>query len=144
MKKIYFIFALSIALVSCNNEKKATENKSEVIKGGGITATKTVGDVDQTFSGMFLYLESDNAAVLQTGGGKMYGVVIDDQMHKLNKECAKFKKEDHTMVPVVIRGNKKPNPTPNAWKEVIEVTEILSVQQPSTNDGTIIITNNNQ
>ncbi len=47
------------------------------------------------------------------------------------------------MVPVVIKGITKPNPVKDAWKEVIEIKEIVSVQKPSENqDGTIIITNN--
>lgn len=142
MRKIYFIFALGCLMLSCESKEKSTENKSEVIKEGGITATKTVGDVHETFSGMFLFLEGENAAVFQAAGSNMYGVVIDDKMHELNKECIRFKKNDHDMVPVVIRGIRKPNPKKDAWPEVIEVKEILSVQQPSENDGTIIITNN--
>ncbi|MCH2193418.1 hypothetical protein [Kordia sp.] len=146
MKKIYFIFALCLLIVSCKNNPKANETetkaKSETTSESGITTTRTVGDVNDTFSGMFLYLDDEKAAVLQTAGSKMYGVVIDDKMHELNKECQKFKKNNHDMVPVVVRGIKKPNPVKDAWKEVIEVKEILSVQQPSGQDGTIIITNN--
>lgn len=143
MKKIYFIFALGLLLVSCKNESKSTENSSETIKENGITATKTVGDLNTTtFSGMFLYLENDNAAVLQTAGSKIYGVVVDEKMKALNEQCKQYKEKEEDMVPVVIRGIKKPNPVKDAWKEVIEVTEILSVQKPSGNDGTIIIKNN--
>ncbi|WP_298507736.1 hypothetical protein [uncultured Kordia sp.] len=148
MKKIYFIFALSLLIVSCGNNSKSeekaneTETKSETQNESGITATRTVGDVNDTFSGMFLYLDSEKAAVLQTAGSIMYGVVIDEKMHELNKQCQQFKKNAHDMVPVVVRGIKKPNPVENAWKEVIEIKEILSVQQPSGQDGTIIITNN--
>ncbi|AXG69299.1 hypothetical protein KORDIASMS9_01519 [Kordia sp. SMS9] len=139
MKKIYFIFALGLLLVSCKNESKS----SETIKENGITATKTVGDLNTTtFSGMFLYLENDNAAVLQTVGSKIYGVVVDEKMKELNEQCKQFKTKEEDMVPVVIRGVKKPNPLKDAWKEVIEITEILSVQKPNGQDGTIIIKNN--
>ncbi len=143
MKKIYFIFALGLLLVSCKNESKSTETSSETTKEGNITATRTVGDLNTTtFSGMFLYLESDNAAVLQTAGSKIYSIAINDEMKALNEQCKQYKVKDHDMVPVVIRGVKKPNPVKNAWKEVIEVTEILSVQKPSGQDGTIIINSN--
>ncbi|MGH1385425.1 hypothetical protein [Kordia sp.] len=148
MKKIYFIFALSLLIVSCGNNSKSEEKANETDTQNqtetetGITATRTVGKVDDTFSGMFLYLESDKAAVLQTAGSQMYGIVVDEKMHALNKQCQQYKTKDYDMVPVVFRGIKKPNPVKNAWKEVIEIKEILSVQKPSDEDGTIIITNN--
>jgi hypothetical protein len=63
-------------------------------------------------------------------------------MAALNKQFQQYKTKDHDMVPVVFRGIKKPNPIKNAWKEVIEIKEILSVQKPSGQDGTIIIKNN--
>jgi hypothetical protein len=142
MKKLSFIFALSVLIVSCGNDPKKTTTDEEQSNEQGVTTTVTRGEVGDTFSGMFLYLESENAAVLQTAGSKMYGVVIDEKMHELNEQCKKFKNKDHDMVPVVIRGEKKPNPIENAWKEVVVVKEILSVQKPSENDGTIIIKNN--
>lgn len=152
MKKIYFIFALSLLIISCKNDGKSTDKANEtdtkeLPKTGtqqqsNIKTTRTVGDLKETFSGMFLYLESEKAAVLQTGSGGIYGVVIDDQMLALNEQCKQYKTKDEDMVPVVIRGAKKPNPVPNAWKEVIEIEEILSVQKPSGQDGTIIIKNN--
>lgn len=121
MKKLFVACILCMLVISCKEESK------EII----------------TFSGMFLYLESEKAAVFQAAGSQMYGVVVDDQMLALNEQCKQYKKEDHTMVPVVIKGIKKPNTIENAWKEVIEIKEIVSVQKPSENgDGTIIIKNN--
>jgi len=138
MKKIYFIFALGLLfVVSCKNDAKAPEKKSETPE-----ATTLADNGYETFSGMFLYLENENAAVLQAAGGTMYGVVVDDQMHTLDKQCAQYKKNEHDMVPVVIKGIKKPNPIKDAWKEVIEVKQVLSVQRPADQDGTIIIKNN--
>lgn len=148
MRKFYFLFALCIGMMSCKNDAKSNTNtnenegKVEIHSDSNITTTKTVGKVDDTFSGMFLYLESDNAAVLQTAGSNMYGVVVDEKMKELNEKCKQYKVNDHDMVPVVVRGVKKPNPVKNAWKEVVEITEILSVQKPSGQDGTIIIRNN--
>ncbi|WP_298419473.1 hypothetical protein [uncultured Kordia sp.] len=134
MKKIYFIFAVCmLTIVSCKNDAKSSDKETE----------KTVASQYETFTGMFLYLESEKAAVFQAAGSNMYGVVIDDQMLALNKECKKYKTKEHDMVPVVIKGITKPNPVKDAWKEVIEIKEIVSVQKPSENqDGTIIITNN--
>ena len=145
MKKIYFIFALSLLIVSCKNDPKSTDKANETDTQNqtetGVTTTRTVGNTNDTFSGMFLYRESDKAAVLQAGS-QMYGIVIDEKMKELNKQCQQYKTKDYDMVPVVFRGIKKPNPIENAWKEVIEIKEILSVQKPSGEDGTIIITNN--
>ncbi len=136
MKKIYFIFALCIlTIVSCKNDAKSNENDTP--------KTESVANEFETFSGMFLYLEGEKAAVLQTAGSSMYGVVIDDQLLALNEKCKTYKTKEHDMVPVVIKGLKKPNPVKDAWKEVIEIKEILSVQKPSENqDGTIIIKSN--
>ena len=63
-------------------------------------------------------------------------------MHELDKQCDQFKQNEHDMVPVVIRGKTMPNPVKDGWPEAVEIKEILSVQKPSGNDGTIIITNN--
>jgi hypothetical protein len=131
MRKIYFVFALCVLTLSCKNDSKSTETETE-------TASQY-----ETFSGMFLYLESEKAAVFQAAGNQMYGVVVDDQMLALNEKCKTYKKQDHDMIPVVIKGIKKANTVENAWKEVIEVKEIISVQKPRNGeDGTIIIKNN--
>ena len=142
MRKIYFIFVLGLLIVSCKNDAKSNETKTGEEKSG-YTESVTVGNKFETFTGMFLYLESDNAAVLQSAGSNMYGVVVDDQMFALNDQCKPYKKESHSMIPVVIRGVRKPNPTEDAWEEVIEIKEIVSVQKPREGeDGTIIIKNN--
>ncbi|WP_046758978.1 hypothetical protein [Kordia jejudonensis] len=146
MKKIYFIFALCIAtIVGCKNDasSKANEQGTSETTPDGYTETVTVGNTYETFSGMFLYLEDEKAAVFQAAGSDMYGVVVDDQMLALDEQCKQYKEKEHDMVPVVIRGIKKPNPIKDAWKEVIEIKEIVSVQKPSDNkDGTIIIKSN--
>ncbi|QHI37941.1 hypothetical protein IMCC3317_33240 [Kordia antarctica] len=142
MKKIYFVFAICLLIVSCKNDAKSNETETGEEKLG-YTESVTVGNEFETFSGMFLYLESEKAAVFQTAGSKMYGVVVDDQMLALNEQCKQFKNEDHNMIPVVIRGVRKPNPIKDAWEEVIEIKQIVSVQKPNENqDGTIIIKNN--
>lgn len=143
MKKIYFIFALCVLMISCKNEAKSNETDKETTEKSGYTETVTVGNEFQTFSGMFLYLESEKAAVFQTAGSQMYGVVVDEQMLALHEQCKQYKKDEHNMVPVVIRGVKKPNTIKDAWEEVIEIKQIVSVQKPSeSQDGTIIIKNN--
>jgi hypothetical protein len=130
-------------MLSCKNENKSNETEKTTTEKKGYTESVTVGNTYETFSGMFLYLESEKAAVFQTAGSQMYGVVVDDQMLALNEQCKTYKKQEHDMVPVIIRGIKKANTIENAWKEVIEIKEIVSVQKPNdSNDGTIIIKNN--
>lgn len=131
-------------MLSCKNENKSNnETANETTETKGYTETTTVGNNYETFSGMFLYLEADKAAVLQTAGSKIYGVVVNDQMYALNEKCKDYKTAEHTMVPVIVRGEKKPNPVENAWKEVIEIKQIVSVQKPNEGDnGTIIIKSN--
>lgn len=146
MKKFYFACILSLSILSCKNEVKSTSNEihetETTANTSNYTATKTVNNEFETFAGMFLYLESDNAAVLQTGS-KMYGVVVNNQMKALNEQCNVYKNKEYDMVPVVVRGVKKPNPVENAWKEIIEIKQIISVQKPKLDDdGTIIIKNN--
>ncbi|MEM6684927.1 MAG: hypothetical protein AAF617_03940 [Bacteroidota bacterium] len=139
MKKIYFIFALGFLMISCKNEAKSTEKNGETTQQSEMSTSKTESTGVETISGLFLYLENENAAVLQSSGSTMYGVVINEQMHALDKQCDQYKKNEHDMVPVVIRGVRKPNPMKDAWKEVIEVKEILSVQAPSEDDSTIVV-----
>ena len=136
MKKIYIVCALCVLVLSCKNDAKSSDKDTTV-------ETEAQKDQSQTIAGLFLYLEDENAAVLQVSKNQLFGVVIDDKMKELHEKSKKYKKANHTMVPVVIRGIKKPNPVENAWKEVIEIKEIISVQEPSeTDDGTIIIKNN--
>jgi hypothetical protein len=123
-------------MVSCKNDSKTTTSQEKS------NETEKVADNGDTFSGMFLYLESENAAVLQTAGNRIYGVEVNEKMQELHKQCKQYKNKVHDMVPVVVKGETKPNPVPDAWKEIIVIKEILSVQKPSENDGTIIIKNN--
>ena len=145
MKNIYFVCLLLLSMASCKNDKKSstdqTEQNTETKTSSSYTETTTIGNEFDTFTGLFLYMESENAAVLQTPN-TMYGVVVDAQMKALNEQCKAYKNEDHDMIPVVVRGIKKPNSVENAWKEVIEIKQIVSVQRPKGNDGTIIIKNN--
>lgn len=147
MKKIYFIFTLCLlTTISCKNDASSKTDKKEVseVEKNGHTETTTVKNEFETFSGMFLYLESEKAAVLQAPGSNMYGVVINDQMLALNEACKKYKVKDHDMVPVIIKGIKKPNSVKNAWKEVIEIKQIVSVQKPSENQNETIIIKSDQ
>ena len=114
---------LSLAMISCKQEAKETANL-------------------ETLSGEFLYIEEDNhtgpAAVINKGT-EVYGVVINEKMKELQEKCNAFKKDKYDMIPVVVKGIIKPNPVENAWKEVVEIKEIVSVTAPSENQEKTII-----
>jgi len=96
----------------------------------------------ETLTGEFLFIEKDNhtgpAAVINKGT-EVYGVVIDDKMKELQKRCDAFKKDKYDMIPVVVKGIIKPNPVENAWKELVEIKEIVSVTAPKADQEKAII-----
>lgn len=129
MRKIYIVLTVCLLVLSCKNDSKTTESNAS--------------NNYETIAGDFLYLESDNAAVLKTPK-EIYGVVIDDQMKKLHEQCKAYKKLDHDMVPVIIKGIKKKNTEANAWAQIIEVKEILTVSEPKDDQNATIIIKENK
>ncbi|WP_303316305.1 hypothetical protein Q4Q34_05735 [Flavivirga abyssicola] len=109
MKKAFFIVTILTIFVSCE--------KSEIIKGE------------------FVYY--DGAAVLQTQN-EIYGVLITDKMHELNKKAETFKSEPTDMVSVEIRGritNQKDEKI--LWENKVEIVEILDVTAPNKEDNVV-------
>ncbi|GAA3595486.1 hypothetical protein Q4Q39_07495 [Flavivirga amylovorans] len=110
MKKAFFIAILLAVFISCE--------KGEIIKGE------------------FVYY--DGAAVLQTQD-EIYGVLVTDKMHELNKKAEAFKSEPTDMVPVEIRGritNKKDEKI--LWENKVEIVEILNVTAPKKEDNNVV------
>lgn len=120
MKKTALLFILLLSFTACKetvtHSTKATA-KEEVIEGE------------------FLYW--NNAAVLKTKTD-LYGVVIDEKMHELDKNCKPLKKDDYDMIPVTIKGIVKKNPLPKSWAEVIQIKEIISVAKPKEKENSTI------
>lgn len=110
MKKTFFVAITLIAFLSCE--------KGDILKGE------------------FVYY--DGAAVLQTQD-EIYGVLITDKMHELNKKAEAYKSEPTDMVQVEIRGkitNKKDEKI--LWKNKIEIVEILNVIAPEEEDNNVV------
>ncbi|MEC7617359.1 MAG: hypothetical protein VYD39_04025 [Bacteroidota bacterium] len=82
----------------------------------------------ESITGEFLFY--DNNAVLNTGS-EIYGVVVDDKLHKLHAQVAPIQKDSFDMVQVYIKGLISKNPNPEGWPEVITIKDIDSVA-PST------------
>ncbi len=127
-------------IVSCKNDQKKeaeaiSEEKTIVAEEG-----KTLKQSDGLISlyGNYLYVEKDNAAVLQTPT-QVYGVVVNDKAKALNVEVEKFKKEPYDMVPVTIRGRIFKNEgTTTEWENKIEIKEILKVSEPNPEENDVI------
>lgn len=140
MKKALIIFMMFTVIISCKEDKKTdvevTKEETPLVAEPGKTLKQSDGLV--ALKGNFIYSEKDNAAVLQTPT-QMYGVVIDDKMHELNKAVQLYINEDTDMVPVTIRGRMfKKEPGTEGWENIIEIKEILKVSKPNPNENEVI------
>ncbi|MEC3906528.1 hypothetical protein VOI54_05830 [Tamlana sp. 2201CG12-4] len=112
MKKVIFIVCTLIAFTSCKDDNLT------ILKGD------------------FIYYA--DAAVLQTPT-EIYGVIIDEKMHELDKQVQSYKKETTDMVPVEIRGKIIPKPkNEEGWPFRVEIKEILNISKPSPEKNNII------
>ncbi|SDG82068.1 hypothetical protein [Winogradskyella thalassocola] len=127
-----FAILMCLALfVSCKNEEKQDVNLEE-------NRAKSYDQNDGliTLKGDFVYFA--DAAVLQTSS-EIYGVVIDENMHKLDAQTKAFKKEDTDMVPVTVRVKKfEKNKDEEGWQYRVEIKEILKVEAPDPNKEDVI------
>jgi hypothetical protein len=104
MKKTFFIALILTAFISCKEE-------GTILKG------------------QFVFY--DGAAVLQTDS-IIYGVIINKQLEKLDKQAEPYKNEPTDMVQVQIRGkvtNKKDAKI--LWENKVEIIEVLDVKPVS-------------
>ncbi len=111
MKKLTFIIAITLLIISCKKEKSENKNnEASLIRGE--------------------FILIDDAAVLK-GSDFIYGVVINDMTRELAKKAAPLQREEYDMIPVVIKGIVKPNPE-EGWEEIVEITEIIGVSAPTS------------
>ncbi len=135
MKKIILSVLILSALISCKNDSKK-DNQEEIITTDGSEKTAKQSDGLTLLKGDFIYFA--DAAVLQTHR-EVYGVVIDEKMHELDKQVQQYKIETTDMVPVEIRGKIIPKPeNEEGWPFRIEIKEILNVSKPKPEDNAII------
>jgi hypothetical protein len=131
MKKVIIILVALISFSSCKNETKQEVNLEE-----NRAKSYDANDGFVTMKGEFVYYA--DAAVFQTTT-EIYGVVLDENMHKLNEQVRAFKKEDTDMVPVTIRVRKfKKAEGEEGWPNLVEIKEILKVEAPDPNKGDVI------
>lgn len=135
MKNIFSIVLILTVFLSCKNEKKA-ETTEESISLENSERTAKQSDGLTLLKGDFIYYA--DAAVLQTHA-EIYGVVIDKNMHELDKQVQPYKSEDTDMVPVEIRGKISAKPeNEEGWPFRVEVKEILNVYKPEAKDSNVI------
>jgi len=131
MKKINFIIILTLILFACKNETKPEVNLEE-------NRSKSYDESDGlvTMKGDFVYY--DNAAVFQTSN-EIYGVVIDENLHLLEKQVKAFKKEATDMVPITVRVRKfEKAEGEEGWQHRVEIKEVLNVEAPDPNNKDVI------
>jgi len=138
MKKVLVILLIFAVTISCREDKKSeletTQEHQNVLAEDGKTAKQSDGLI--AIQGDFIYYA--DAAVLKTPT-RMYGVVINDKMHDLQKQVKAYKKEDTDMVPVTIRGRMfKKDSNEEGWEDLIEIKEILKVSAPDPDANDVI------
>ena len=114
MKNIHFLLIVFTLLTAC--------------KGGKEAVTEVTAGTETLITGEFLLWE--NAAVLKTETD-IYGLPVDEKTQELARQCAPLQQGEFDMIPVTIKGIIKKNPQPESWKEIIHITEILSVSKSS-------------
>jgi len=131
MKTVGKIILICLVFVACKNN-----TKKEVDLEENRNKSYNQDDGFVTMKGEFVYYA--DAAVLQTKN-EIYGVVIDENMHLLEKQVKPFKSEDTDMVPVTVRVRKfEKKANEEGWKYRVEIKEILKVEAPGQNKEDVI------
>ena len=134
MKNIIITFIIVIAFTSCKNDKKSEGNLDQIETQDEKTTKLDDGLV--LIKGEFVYFA--DAAVLQTNSSSIYGVVINEKMHELNKFAQQYKKEPTDYVSVEIRGEIIPKPeNEEGWPYRIDIKEIIKVSKSQNEDEVI-------
>ena len=134
MKKIALLLVLLIAFTGCKNDKKSENTSDQIEAQEGKTAKQSDGLV--LLKGEFVYYA--DAAVLQTNSSSIYGVIINEKMHELDKLAQQYKSEPTDYVSVEIRGEIIPKPeNEEGWPYRINIKEILKVSKSQIDDEVI-------
>lgn len=128
-----FILFLVIISVSCKNE-----TKSETELSNSNEVTEDQGDGLSSFKGEFVYYA--DAAVMKVNG-EMYGVVINEKMHELDKMAEPYQQDYTDYVTAEVKGKLIEKPAnEEGWPYRIDIKEIISVEKSQENkDDTIIL-----
>lgn len=135
MKKLLTLFFIASALIACKSDAK-TEASSETETVLDDAKTKQQSDELRTMVGQFIYYA--DAAVLQTRND-IYGVIINEKMHQLNKMAEAYKTEPTDYVTVQVRGQLIPKPEgEEGWPFKIDIKEIDNVKKYESKENEVI------
>lgn len=124
---------LLATLTSCKNNSKS-ENKDDL--GTQMEETEEPNDGLVLLKGEFVYYA--DAAVIQTNPSSIYGVIVNEKMHELDKLAQQYKAEPTDYVFVEIRGEIIPKPeNEEGWPFRIKIKEILNVSKSQNTDEVI-------
>ena len=117
MKKLILILCV-IAVTACKSDKAMSSQDAVVLKG--------------------MYLYYADAAILQTPT-EVYGVILDENSMKLDKQVTPYKALATDMVPVEIKGEIIPKPeSEEGWPNTVRIVEILKVTKPNPEKKDVI------
>ena len=119
--------------MSCKNE-----TKSETELSNSNEVTENQGDGLSSIKGEFVYYA--DAAVMNVNG-QMYGVVINEKMHELDKMAEPYQEDPTDYVTAEVKGKLIEKPAnEEGWPYRIDIKEIISVEKSQENkDDTIIL-----
>ena len=136
MKNIVLLLVFFTALTGCKNNSKS--ESSVTIDTLDVQNDKTDRQSDGLvlMTGEFVYYA--DAAVLQTNSSSIYGIVINEKMHELDKMAQQYKTEPTDYVHVEIRGKIIPKPeNEEGWPYRVDIKEILNVSKSQNEDEVI-------
>jgi len=134
MKNSVLLLVFFMAFISCKNESKSDNKTDDIENQEEKTAKQNDGLV--LLKGEFVYYA--DAAVIQTNSSSIYGVVINEKMHELDKLAQQYKKEPTDYVSVEIRGEIIPKPeNEEGWPYRIDIKEIIKVSKSQNEDEVI-------
>ena len=134
MRNIVILLVFFLALTSCKNNSKSDKKTDDIENQEGKTTKQNDGLV--LLKGEFVYYA--DAAVLQTNSSSIYGVVINEKMHELDKLAKQYKTEPTDYVSVEIRGKIIPKPeNEEGWPYRIDIKEIIKVSKSQNEDEVI-------
>jgi len=135
MKNVVLLAFLAIFSGCKNNSKSESSLTIDTLDVQDQRTTKQ-SDGLVLLTGEFVYYA--DAAVLQTNASSIFGVVINEKMHELDKLAQQYKAEPTDYVHVEIRGKIIPKSVnEEGWPYRVDIKEILNVSK-SQNDDDII------
>ncbi|MCF4100505.1 hypothetical protein L1I30_02385 [Gillisia sp. M10.2A] len=115
MKRIFFILALALAFVACEETR---EKPVELVK------QPTEADSIKSYQGNYIAVGEE--AVFK-GNQFVYQVKMDSLAKQLKRSMENYKLDNEYTLPISIKGKVTDNPSNTGFSEIIEIKEVLDV-----------------